>query len=92
VGTGEWGLGSGDFGNGLSPPFAVAQRTREIGIRLALSAGAPGVLQFVIAEGALLAGLGAVLGTFAALGLTRVLRSLNTLRRASISNPGCREP
>jgi ABC-type antimicrobial peptide transport system permease subunit len=56
--------------------FAVAQRTREIGIRIALGADRGAVLRLVVNEGAALAGVGLVLGGFAALGTTRVLRSL----------------
>jgi putative ABC transport system permease protein len=56
--------------------FAVAQRTREIGIRMALGAGRRRVLGLVVREGALLAGAGVLFGLVAALALTRVLRSM----------------
>jgi ABC-type antimicrobial peptide transport system permease subunit len=56
--------------------FAVAQRTREIGIRMALGAGRKRVLGLVVREGALLAGAGVLFGLVAALALTRVLRSM----------------
>ncbi|MEW5915436.1 MAG: ABC transporter permease [Gemmatimonadota bacterium] len=56
--------------------FAVAQRTREIGIRMALGAGRQRVLTLVVREGALLAGVGMLLGFAAALALTRVMQSM----------------
>jgi predicted permease len=56
--------------------FAVAERTREIGIRMALGADRGSVLSLIVREGALLAGVGAVIGVVAALGATRVLRSM----------------
>lgn len=56
--------------------FMVTQRTREIGIRMALGADRQQVQRMVIAEGLWLATAGAALGVGAAFALTRVLRSL----------------
>ncbi|MEO8294929.1 MAG: ABC transporter permease [Gemmatimonadota bacterium] len=56
--------------------FAVLQRTREIGIRLALGAGRGKVLRMVMTEGMTLAALGAFFGIIAALALTRVLSAI----------------
>jgi ABC-type antimicrobial peptide transport system permease subunit len=55
---------------------AVAQRTREIGIRVALGATPSDVMQLILSRGMLLAGLGAVLGIAAALSLVRTVRAL----------------
>ncbi|MBS1791403.1 MAG: ABC transporter permease [Acidobacteria bacterium] len=56
--------------------YAVAQRTREIGIRIALGATAGNVLRFVLRQGLLLVMIGVVLGLAGALAVTRLLHSL----------------
>jgi len=56
--------------------YTVAQRRRELGIRLALGARAADVRALVLRQGAGLAGGGAALGLAAALLGTRVLRGL----------------
>ena len=56
--------------------FAVAQRTREIGVRIALGATAGDVIRLVVGQGIALAAVGGAFGLAAAFGLTRLLRSL----------------
>ena len=56
--------------------YSVAQRTNEIGIRAALGASAGHVLRLVVGQGMLLAGVGLVLGSAGAVGLTRLISSL----------------
>jgi putative ABC transport system permease protein len=56
--------------------YAVSQRTREIGIRMALGAQGAGLQQMFVRHGLLLAGIGATLGLAAAAGLTRLMSSL----------------
>jgi putative ABC transport system permease protein len=56
--------------------YTVSERTREIGIRMALGAQPSGLLRMYVRHGLLLAGVGAVLGLAAAAGLTRLMSSL----------------
>jgi predicted permease len=56
--------------------YAVTQRTREIGIRMALGANPGQVLGGVLREGMLLAGIGVALGIVGALVSTRLLETL----------------
>ena len=56
--------------------FAVAQRTRELGVRMALGARSGTLLRLVLAQGAALLAAGTVLGLLGALLTTHVLRGL----------------
>lgn len=55
--------------------FAARQRTREIGVRVALGATPASVLRLILGQGLLVAGVGIVLGLGASLALTRVVKS-----------------
>jgi predicted permease len=55
--------------------YSVAERTREIGIRMALGAGSRDVLKMVVRQALVLVGIGLVLGLGASFALTRVIKS-----------------
>jgi putative ABC transport system permease protein len=55
--------------------YSVAQRTREVGIRMALGASRSTVLKLVLGDGLLLVIAGVVIGIVGGLGLTRLIES-----------------
>jgi ABC-type antimicrobial peptide transport system permease subunit len=67
-------LGLSAFGIYASMSFTVGQRTREIGVRMALGAAPAGILGWVLGRAAALAGAGLAAGLVGALGLTQLLR------------------
>jgi macrolide transport system ATP-binding/permease protein len=56
--------------------YAVSQSTRELGLRMALGAGASNLLRLVLSRGLALTASGVLLGATVALGLTRLLGNL----------------
>ena len=67
-------LGLSAFGIYASMSFTVGQRTREIGVRMALGAPPAEILRWVLARAAGLAAVGVAAGLLGALGLTQLLR------------------
>ena len=56
--------------------YSVAQRVRELGVRMALGADRASIFRLVVGQGMKMVGLGVALGAGAALALTRLIQSL----------------
>ena len=56
--------------------FGVAQRTHEIGLRMALGAGSSQVLGMILKEGMTLGAIGLAIGLLASWGVARLMRNL----------------
>jgi putative ABC transport system permease protein len=56
--------------------FVVTQRTKELGIRMAIGAPAANVVSLILGQGSALAGLGALIGLLLAFSASRYLESL----------------
>lgn len=66
--------------------YSVGQRTREIGVRVAVGADASRIFRLVSGRGALMVGIGLGMGTASAFVLSRVLDSM--LHEVSSRDPG----
>ena len=73
---GTIGLTLGALGISGVLAFAVSQRRREIGVRVALGAPPRSVLLLIVSQGMLLAAIGVVIGVFGAAILTRSMESV----------------
>jgi putative ABC transport system permease protein len=56
--------------------FTVAQRTHEIGLRMALGAGRARILRQIVSEGLVTAGIGAAVGSVGAFYMVRTMKGL----------------
>lgn len=69
-------LGLSAFGIYASMAFTVSQRTREIGVRLALGATPAGILRWVLERAIRLCAIGVAIGLVGAVALGQLLRGL----------------
>jgi ABC-type antimicrobial peptide transport system permease subunit len=88
-GIGVFGLILASIGLAGVTAYAVARRSKEIGIRMALGANQNQVLRLVMKEGAALVAVGTVLGFAGSIIISRALASLTTeLARAFGASTG----
>jgi len=75
-GIGVFGLILASIGLAGVTAYAVARRSKEIGIRMALGASRNQVLGLVMKEGAALVGVGTIVGFAGAVAISRALASM----------------
>jgi putative ABC transport system permease protein len=78
-GIGVFGLVLAAIGLAGITAYSVAQRRKEIAIRMALGASRSQVLRLVLREGTALVGVGTVLGFVGAITLVKILSSLTSI-------------
>jgi len=78
-GIGVFGLVLAAIGLAGITAYSVAQRRKEIAIRMALGASRSQVLRLVLREGTALVGVGTVLGFLGAIALVKILSSLTSI-------------
>jgi len=78
-GIGVFGLVLAAIGLAGITAYSVAQRRKEIAIRMALGASRSQVLRLVLREGTALVGVGTVLGFLGAISLVKILSSLTSI-------------
>jgi ABC-type antimicrobial peptide transport system permease subunit len=84
-GIGVFGLILAAIGLAGVTAYAVAQRRKEIGIRVALGARKIEVLRLVLREGAALVAIGTVLGFLGAIALAKILSALISIFAESLN-------
>jgi ABC-type antimicrobial peptide transport system permease subunit len=84
-GIGVFGLVLAAIGLAGVTAYAVARRSKEIGIRMALGARKAQVLRLVLREGAALVTVGTALGFLGAMVLSKMLSSLTTMFADSLN-------
>lgn len=67
--------------------YHVTQRTREIGVRIALGAGRGNVIRMILGDGARLLGLGLLAGSAGCLALLPVIKSQTAIFRVPAGDP-----
>jgi ABC-type antimicrobial peptide transport system permease subunit len=90
-GIGIFGLVLAAIGLAGVTAYSVAQRRREIGIRMALGARKAQMLRLVLREGAALVSVGTVLGFLGAFGLSKMLSALTKVI-ADVLKVGTNDP